>query len=153
MNADPLNSYRPSYWFACFTYRDYLDADGAIGEDAVNETFFDYKLTRFTNGDLYVSCEVRAPIEGAAANGTGYFPAPVAESDSGPCAARLAYPPADSVDRGGWFFEVSDEGPRVDYFGDNLPNEFIVFGEADCDVFRTDANGAWEEATLADVLD
>lgn len=145
-------SYRPVLLISCFAALDIVLIDGSEGQDGINETYLDYDLAAFSNGDAEVQCLAEAgPNDGS---GSSYYASDTVGAVTGACAAASDYPPQNE-ESGFWSFELGARAPEATH--DDIPSHWlhgssVEFAEEDCYVKVAEADGSWATVELADVF-
>jgi hypothetical protein len=126
------------------------------GQDGMLETWLDYSLVGYTDGDVAVECSVG--IGGAeAAGGASYYPAITKGATMGACIAEAQYETSKVGTRAAyWTLAIDAALPRAAYSDPDNPlglNGYSYsFSDKDCHSATFGENGKWLAATLADVF-
>lgn len=151
------SSYRPHAFVGCSVVLD-LVASGGLGMDGVTETYFDYSVIEFSNGDLSVACEAGLGAAESASDGS-YYPVVVNGATTAACITSVDYPPyvtGPSGHVGEWIFRIGAAGPEATYRDDDsghpLDGDTYRFIENDCNVWLMSDAGEWADAALSDVF-
>jgi hypothetical protein len=151
------SGYRPHAFIGCGVVLD-LVASGGLGMDGVTETYLDYSVIEFSNGDLSVACEAGLGAAESASDGS-YYPVVVNGATTAACTASVDYPPhviGPTGHVGGWAFRIGAAGPEATYHDDDsghpLDGDAYRFIENDCNVWLMSDAGEWSDAALSDVF-
>lgn len=162
MNADPgQGGYQPTLSVLCGAGIDLLngaaniDTPQIIGTDGVAESYFQYSVVVYSNGDAQTTCGVTLGTL-ATSSGGAYYAGTAKGATNRYCQVAIDYPPAPAMGNSGgiWEFKVDQKTPLATYSdqdpGHPLHGNVMDFFADEC-VIRKFTNGTWVDGTFADL--
>jgi len=157
MNA-PGQGYQPTLSVLCGASIDLLDGTAnfntpqVIGTDGTAESYFEYSVVVYSNGDSQLTCGVTLGSIETSFGGV-YYPGTAQGAVNRYCQVAIDYPP-EGASGGVWEFTIDQKTPIATYSdndpGHPLNGDVIDFFEDEC-VIRKFANGAWTTGSFADL--